>query len=400
MSGQLQQQQLALLQDGLRRMLDAGVWSDRLCEDHLTTARDLADLATLPLTVKGDLSPPLRRLLVPRRAVVRIHASSGTTAQPTVVAYTAGDLALWSRLVARGLSAVGVGPDSVVHSALGYGLFTGGLGFHAAAESLGATVIPAATGGAARHRRLMADLSADVLFATPSYALHLAEIEPDPPPIRLGVFGAEPWSEAMRARLESAWGMTAVDTYGLSEIIGPGVAWECLARDGLHINEDAFIPEVIDPTTGAVLPDGQTGELVLSSMARQAMPLLRYRTGDLTALDRRPCACGSTLTRMRRVSERVDGMVVVRGVNVFPGQITAAVLSVDGLRADWSAAVSRPGSLDVLTVAVEGPPTAHPAIEAALHDVLGIRAQVLVRPPGSIGHSGGKRAGITDERGS
>ena len=247
----------------------------------------------------------------------------------------------------------------------------------------------------------MADLSADVLFATPSYALHLAGMG-QPPPIRIGVFGAEPWSEALRARLESVWGMTAYDTYGLSEIIGPGVAWECPARDGMHINEDAYLPEIIDPHTGAVLPDGQTGELVLSSLAREAMPLLRYRTGDLTALDRRPCACGRTLVRMRRVTERADQMVVVRGVNVFPGQITAALLSVDGLRADWRAAVSRPAALDVLTVEVECDTPQRVALQEAavqaLHDTLGLRCAVVLVRPGHIGHGGGKQAPIADER--
>jgi len=393
-----QRQQLALLRDGLSRMLASGVWADRLSMDHLAEIRDLSDLAALPFTVKTDLSPALSRTIVPRRAIVRVHASSGTTQQPTVVAYTAGDLDLWARLVARGLAAVGVGSDSVVHSALGYGLFTGGLGFHAAAESLGATVIPASTGRSSRHLHLIAALSADVLFATPSYALHLAESVPAPPRIRLGVFGAEPWSEAMRTRLEAAWGMTAVDTYGLSEMIGPGVAWECLARDGMHLNEDAFLPEVVDPVTGAVLEDGQLGELVLSSMAREAMPLLRYRTGDLTALERGQCGCGETLVRMRRVVGRVDEMVVVRGVNVYPGQLEAAVLSVSEARGDWQAVVERPENLDVLTVTVEGAAEIQPAIEAALHDVLGLRATVVVVPPGRVGHGGGKRLGIQDNR--
>ncbi len=393
-----QRQQLALLRDGLSRMLASGVWADRLSMDHLAEIRDLSDLAALPFTVKTDLSPALSRTIVPRRAIVRVHASSGTTQQPTVVAYTAGDLDLWARLVARGLAAVGVGSDSVVHSALGYGLFTGGLGFHAAAESLGATVIPASTGRSSRHLHLIAALSADVLFATPSYALHLAESVPAPPRIRLGVFGAEPWSEAMRTRLEAAWGMTAVDTYGLSEMIGPGVAWECLARDGMHLNEDAFLPEVVDPVTGAVLEDEQLGELVLSSMAREAMPLLRYRTGDLTALERGQCSCGETLVRMRRVVGRVDEMVVVRGVNVYPGQLEAAVLSVSEARGDWQAVVERPENLDVLTVTVEGAAEIQPAVEAALHDVLGLWAAVVVVPPGRVGHGGGKRRGIQDNR--
>ena len=402
METEKRQQQLALLQAGLARMRHAGVWADRLAAIHPSDLTDLADLAALPMTVKDDLRPPLGRLVVPRRELVRVHASSGSTAEPTVVAYTAGDLRLWAKLVARGLSAVGVGADSVVHSALGYGLFTGGLGFHAAAEQLGATVVPAATGRADRHRRLIAALSADVLFATPSYALHLAEIAPDPPPIRIGVFGAEPWSEALRARLESAWGMTAYDTYGLSEIIGPGVAWECPARAGMHINEDAFLPEIIDPATGAVLPDGAEGELLLSSMAREAMPLLRYRTGDLTTLDRRPCVCGSTLVRMQRIRRRADAMVVVRGVNVFPGQIEDAVLRVPGIRASWQATVRRPAHLDVLSVSVacDAPEDSRlrDAVAAALHDVLGLRVEVMLVTPERLHHSGGKRAPIVDAR--
>lgn len=397
-----QQQQLALLRAGLERMVRSGVWADRLSGIQPEDLTDLADLAALPMTVKDDLRPALGRLIVPRHEIVRVHASSGSTADPTVVAYTARDLQLWSSLVARGLSAVGVGPSSVVHSALGYGLFTGGLGFHAAAERLGATVVPAGPGRSGRHRRLMKALSADVLFATPSYALHLAEIAPNPPPIRIGVFGAEPWSEALRARLESAWGMTAYDTYGLSEIIGPGVAWECPARAGMHINEDAFLPEIIDPVTGAVLPDGEEGELLLSSMAREAMPLLRYRTGDLTTLNRRPCACGSTLVRMHRIRSRADAMVVVRGVNVFPGQIEDAVLRVPGIRAIWEATVRRPAHLDVLSVAVEsdtpGKPRLQDAVTAALLDVLGLDVEVMLVAPGSLSHSGGKRARIRDER--
>ena len=289
-----------------------------------------------------------------------------------------------------------------MHSALGYGLFTGGLGFHAAAEHLGACVVPAAAGRSSRHLDLMSALGADVLFATPSYALHLAEVASPPPQLRLGVFGAEPWSEAVRARLESAWGMTAYDTYGLSEIIGPGVAWECPAKDGMHLNEDAFLPEIIDPTTGAVLPDGVEGELVLSSLVRQAMPLLRYRTGDLTTLDHGTCACGRTLVRMRRVRHRTDAMVVVRGVNVFPGQIAAALLGVSGLRTDWRASVTRPGALDVLTVEVESATPHHDGLAhvavAALYEVLGLRAVVALLPPGTIGHSGGKRRPVADLR--
>lgn len=402
METEKRRQQLELLRAGLERMLRAGVWADRLTGIHPEDLTELADLASLPMTIKDDLRPPLGRLVVPRGELVRVHASSGSTAAPTVVAYTAGDLRLWSTLVARGLAAVGVGRHSVVHSALGYGLFTGGLGFHAAAEALGAMVVPAAAGRADRHRRLIAALSADVLFATPSYALHLAEIAADPPPIRIGVFGAEPWSEALRARLESAWGMTAYDTYGLSEIIGPGVAWECPARAGMHINEDAFLPEIIDPSTGAVLPDGVEGELLLSSMAREAMPLLRYRTGDLTALDRRPCACGSTLVRMQRIRGRADAMVVVRGVNVFPGQIEDALLRVPGIRAIWQATVRRPAHLDVLSVSVECDTPADAglcdAVAAALHDVLGLRVVVLLVAPGSLSHSGGKRSPIQDER--
>lgn len=360
----------------------------------------------LPFTTKADLRDgyPLQRIAVPQRALRRVHASSGTSGVPTVVAYTAADLALWARLIGRGLAALGVGPGTRVHSTLGYGLFTGGLGFHAAAEALGACVVPAAAGNSPRHRRLITDLRAEVLFSTPSYAMHLAESAQAPlPSVRLGVFGAEPMGEALRARLQDAWGMQAHDTYGLSEAIGPGVAWECPARAGLHVNADAFIAEVIDPATGAVLPDGTEGELVLTAPTKEAMPLLRYRTGDRTAIRRAPCPCGRTLPRLMGIRGRVDGMLTVRGVNVYPSQIEAALLTFPAIRCSWRASVRRAGSLDRLTIEAEAEDGQRtPALEAAvarhLRDSLGVGAAVQLLPPGRLPDSAGKAQRLLDLR--
>jgi phenylacetate-CoA ligase len=371
---------------------------------HLHDVAPTAPLFTQPLTDKAMLRAgyPLDRLAVPRAALRRIHASSGTSGVPTVVAYTADDLALWARLVGRGLAAVGVGAGSRVHSALGYGLFTGGLGFHAAAEALGACVVPAAAGNAPRHRRLLADLDAEVLLATPSYAMHLAESADGPlPAIPVGIFGAEPLTAALRDRLEAAWGMVAYDTYGLSEAIGPGVAWECPAKTGLHVNADAFIAEIIDPHTLAPLPDGVVGELVLTAPLKQAMPLLRYRTGDLTAIDRAPCPCGRTLPRLIGIRGRTDEMLTVRGVNVYPSQIEATLLAFSALRSHWHATVTRPKSLDLLLIEVEADdlePSFCATVAARLQDMLGVRAEVRLLAPGALPIGGGKARRLQDAR--
>jgi phenylacetate-CoA ligase len=356
----------------------------------LTVPQTPSDLATLPFTTKADLHPP--RFSVPDRELVRLHASSGTQGERTLVGYTAADLQLWSQVVARGLAAVGVHEDTVVYSALGHGLFTGGFGFTQAATALGALVVPGSQARSAVHVDLLHRIQPHVLFATPSYALHLARAHGRVPQIALGVFGAEPWTESDRAALQAAYAMQARDTYGLSEVIGPGVAFECPAMRGLHINADVFWPEVVD-LSGAVVSDGGEGELVLTAPTKQALPLLRYRTGDLTRLDWSPCACGRTLPRMARVTSRVDEMVVVRGVNVRPGQVAAVLETVP--HGAWQLQVTRgPTGLDEITLVVEnGLPT---GVLERVSDVLGLR--LTLRPVFLLDHSGGKAQRLVDLR--
>lgn len=362
-----------------------------------------ADLAALPFTTRSDLQtePPLSDHGVPISELVRVHASSGTTGKRTLSGYTREDLALWTRVVARGLAGLGVDGDSVVYSTLAHGLFTGGFGFHQAATFLGATVIPGSQAGSTTHADLIRRLHPNVLFSTPSYALHLADGYAPLPPIELGVFGAEPWSEGDRARLQAAWGMRARDTYGLSEVIGPGVAFECAHADGMHVNADHFIPEIIDPA-GNPLPAGAWGELVLTAPTRTARPLIRYRTGDRTRLDLTPCPCGRTLPRIARIRERVDDMRVIRGVNVRPADVAHALDTHPESFGAWMLEVTRPGALDVLTLVVECP---HPdtsrlpsSLQTVLRTVLGLTVHVRLQPPGSLPHSGGKAARWNDLR--
>lgn len=352
------------------------------------------DLRRLPLSRRADLQvqPPLAGHSVPPRELVRVHASSGSTGSRTLSGYTRTDLALWTQVVARGLVAVGVDDHSIVCSMLHHGLFTGGFGFHQAATFLGCTVIPAGTGRSHVHADLVRQLSPTVLFATPSYAQHLAD-RCGPLSVELGVFGAEPWSEADRARLEASWGMRARDTYGLSELIGPGVAFECDAGGGLHVNADAFVPEVVD-ADGQPVPDGTFGELVLSAPTRQARPLLRYRTGDRTALDRRPCPCGRTLPRIARIDGRLDDVRVVRGVNVHLHDVATALADHPADLGAWHLELSRPAALDQLALVVECPTPADPDLiqhlAAHLHDRLGLRVDVRTVARASLPHSGGK----------
>jgi len=380
----------------LRRLRALPAWRDRVVDGPLSAQ---------PFTTKADLRDawPLGLLAVQPEQVLRVHASSGTTGLPTVVPCTRGDLDRWAAMVARGLAAVGVTARSRVYSALGYGLFTGGFGFHAAAERLGAMVIPAASGASTRQLRLLEGLAADTLFSTPSFALHLAErleadgVAPRALAVKTGVFGAEPMSEALRARIEARWGMTAYDTYGLSEVCGPGVSWECEARDGMHINEDHLLPEIVDPG-GAPLPDGASGELVLTTLTREAMPLLRYRTGDRTHLIREPCACGRPLVRMARPLGRVDDMLIVRGVNVFPSQIEEVLLSTPEAGDCWRVVLRRAGALDEVTVEVESAADIARALEARLRDALALRVSARVVAPGSLPRSAGKAARVIDQR--
>jgi phenylacetate-CoA ligase len=377
--------------------------------------RSVADLPRLPFTTKDTLrqSYPFGTFAVPREQLVRLHASSGTTGKPTVVGYTRADLDVWSDLMARSLAAAGVRPGDLTHNAYGYGLFTGGLGFHQGAERLGCTVTPAAAGQSERHVLLLRDLGARVLFATPSYALTLAEVAAregvslSDGPLAIGVFGGEPWSEAMRAELDLRLGIRSVDMYGLSELQGPGVAIECAeARSGLHGWEDNFVFEVIDPDSGEVLPMGQEGELVITTLAREAQPMLRYRTRDITRLSDAPCPCGRTHVRILRVTGRNDDMLIIRGVNVYPSQVEAALVGLPGLAPFYRLVLQREGTLDALTVEVEAlssaEPASHPALAAAVARELkarvGIGTHVVVLPPGELPRSEGKAVRVRDLR--
>ncbi|MHB1133494.1 MAG: phenylacetate--CoA ligase family protein [Chloroflexota bacterium] len=379
--------------------------------------RSLADLAKLPFTTKQDFRDnyPLGLAAVPRQEIVRLHASSGTTGKPTVVAYTRADIALWSDMMARALTMSGVTSQDVIHNAYGYGLFTGGLGVHYGGERMGATVIPMSGGNTKRQIMLMQDLGSTVLTCTPSYALYLAEtaeemgVDLRASDLRVGVFGAEPWSFRMRDEIEAKLGVLALDIYGLSEILGPGVAQECPHKQGLHIFEDHFLPEVVDPTTGEPLPDGQKGELVITTLTKEGLPVIRYRTRDITALHREPCACGRTLARMEKFTGRTDDMLIVRGVNVFPSQIEAVLLEVQGVEPHYQIIVDREHTLDDLEIWVEVSESIFSdeirsleelgrKVRAEVESVLGINARVKLVEPRSIQRSEGKAKRVVDRR--
>ncbi len=322
----------------------------------------LADLARLPFTEKQDLRDnyPFQMFAVPKDMIVRLHASSGTTGKATVVGYTRRDLDNWAEMMARSLSAGGATRQDIIHNAYGYGLFTGGLGVHYGAEALGATIIPISGGGTKRQVQLLRDFGATVITCTPSYALYLQEaaeeagIQMADLSLRVGIFGAEPWSEEMRAEIERKLGLTALNIYGLSEIMGPGVAQECaIAKCGMHIFEDHFLPEIIDPKTGEVLPHGSTGELVITTLTKEAIPLIRYRTRDITSLDYTPCACGRTHARITRILGRSDDMLIIRGVNVFPQQIEAILVEAEGISPHYQIEITRTENLDNLEIKVE-----------------------------------------------
>jgi phenylacetate-CoA ligase len=373
----------------------------------------LDELRQLPFTVKDDLRAnyPLGMLAVPREQLRRIHASSGTGGTPTVVAYTEADLDVWSRVMARCMAMAGVEPGMVVHNAYGYGLFTGGLGFHQGAERLGALVIPVSGGVTARQAVILRDLQGQVLCSTPSYALHIAQglreagIGTDELALEIGLFGAEPWTEGMRERLEAELGLKALNIYGLSEIVGPGVAAECPeARDGLHVQEDHFLVEVIDPATGSPVEDGTDGELVFTTLTKEALPLLRYRTGDIASLTHEPCACGRTFARMSAVRGRRDDMLIVRGVNLYPSQLEHILLSQDGVAPHYQLVVERPEALDEVTIHCE--PTEAIAdtselkarIQHAIRERIGVGVDVQVLAPGEVPRSEGKAVRVIDNR--
>jgi phenylacetate-CoA ligase len=381
--------------------------------------RSLADLSRLPFTTKKDLREqyPLKLLTIPKDDVARVHASSGTTGKPTVTAYSADDLGMWAEVMARVYTMAGCTKRDVVHNALGYGLFTGGLGFHLGAEKIGAMVVPSSGGMSKRQIMLMEDFEATVLVATPSYALVLAETAremgvdfPSRMKLRVGLLGAEPWTEEMRRELQMRMNIEAYDSYGLTEIIGPGVALECPYHDGLHIWEDHFLPEVVDPESGVPLPNGSTGELVLTTITREAMPLLRYRTRDRVELKHETCKCGRTMVRMSKVHGRTDDMLNVRGVNVFPSQIEEVVLATPGVEPHYQILVDRAkNKLDTLEVWVEaaqplwalGPDAlrrTEKQIATSLHDILGLATVVSVVQPNSIQRSEGKARRIVDKR--
>lgn len=380
---------------------------------HPSDLHSLKDLAKFPFTVKSNLRDnyPFDMFAVPRNQISRIHASSGTTGKPTVVGYTKGDIAMWSNMVARSMRASGTAPGDMVHIAYGYGLFTGGLGAHYGAEALGCTVVPVSGGMTARQVTLIEDFQPTTIMVTPSYMLNLLEeyhrqgVDPRSSSLEVGIFGAEPWTNKMRAEVESAFDMHAVDIYGLSEVMGPGVANECVeTKDGLHIWEDHFYPEIINPDTGEVARDGEMGELVFTTLTKEGMPIIRYRTRDLTRL---LPGTARSMRRMEKITGRSDDMIILRGVNVFPTQIEEQVLTIDGLAPYYQIELAKDGQMDAMRVLVESLPEAADAearaVQAAtlqhrIKEVVGISTEVVVSDPGSVERSQGKAKRVVDKR--
>jgi phenylacetate-CoA ligase len=414
---ELRSLQLTRLKQALARVYASVAPYREKCERagvHPQDLRTLADLRHFPFTVKDDLRAhyPFGLLAVPREQVLRVHASSGTTGKPTVVAYTRGDIETWAALVARSIRAAGGRPGDVVHVAYGYGLFTGGLGAHYGAEHLGCTVIPMSGGQTQKQVQLICDFKPDIIMVTPSYLLAIAEefvrqgLDPAASSLRIGIFGAEPWSAAMRAEIESRMGIDALDIYGLSEVMGPGVASECAeTKDGSVIWEDHFFPEIIDPASGEVLPEGASGELVFTTLTKEALPLIRYRTRDLTAL-LPPTA--RSMRRMARISGRSDDMLIIRGVNLFPTQIEELLLRLPGLAPHFQLEITRTGHLDELGICVEcSPAVATDAalrgrlgheLETSIKATIGVSTSVVVRDPGALERSAGKAKRVIDKR--
>lgn len=418
----LAQLQLERLQETLARVArNVPLYRERFAEQGIDpeSFADLADVRRLPFTTKADLREayPYGLFAVPLRDVVRLHASSGTSGKPVVAGYTRNDVRAWSRLVARVMVAAGVSRDDIVQIALGYGLFTGGMGFHYGAEAVGAAVIPASSGGTRRQVAIMQDYRTSVFVATPSYALHVAEtldamdVNVNALSLRYGLFGAETWTEAMRDAIEDRLKLTATDNYGLSEIMGPGVAGECLEKAGMHVSEDYFLIEIIDPATGEPLADGEEGELVITTLAKEAFPMIRYRTGDITRIIPEPCPCGRTMRRIGRILGRCDDMLIIRGVNVFPSRVESLLLEVEGVTPNYRIVVTRKGALDEALVEVE--PTEellfdrvgeHQALldklERRLGSELGVGFAVRLVEPGSLARGEeGKTIRVADRRG-
>ncbi|MFD5025771.1 phenylacetate--CoA ligase PaaK [Streptomyces sp. NPDC058373] len=408
--------QLERLQASLRHAYDnVPLYRHKFEEAGVTSddCRTLDDLARFPFTAKADLraSYPFGMFAVPQADIRRIHASSGTTGRPTVVGYTDNDLSVWADLVARSLRAAGARPGDKVHVAYGYGLFTGGLGAHYGVERAGCTVIPASGGMTARQVQIIQDFRPEIIMVTPSYLLTLLDefdrqgIDPRSTSLRAGVFGAEPWTEEMRREIEQRMDLHAVDIYGLSEVMGPGVAQECVdTKDGLHLWEDHFYPEIVDPVTGEVLPDGEPGELVLTSLTKEAMPVVRYRTRDLTRL--LPGTARPAMRRMEKISGRSDDMIILRGVNLFPSQIEEILLRTEGVAPHFQLRLTKRGRMDHLTVRAEARPTAGTAVREsaaaaigkAIKDGVGVTAAVEIVDPETLERSVGKIRRIVDER--
>lgn len=384
---------------------------------ELGDIKGVEDIAKLPFTIKQDLRDtyPYGMFAVPLSEVIRIHASSGTTGKPTVVGYTRRDIDTWAELVARVLTGVGAGRNSIVQVAYGYGLFTGGLGLHYGTERMGATVIPISGGNTRRQVMFMQDLGTTVLACTPSYALYIAEtmeelgVSKEDLKLQAGIFGAEPWSDNMRKELEQRLGVKAIDIYGLSEVMGPGVACECIEQDGLHVFEDHFIPEVIDPDTGEVLPPGAIGELVITTITKEGLPVVRYRTRDITSLNFEPCACGRTHVRMSKVLGRTDDMLIIRGVNVFPSQIEHVLMDIGGTQPQYQLVVDRVNNLDELEVWVEIDDKLFSdevrrledlenRITREIQNTLGINVTVKLVEPKTIARGDGKAKRVIDKR--
>jgi phenylacetate-CoA ligase len=399
------QRQLEHVPPMRERLLNAGI---RSAED----VSSLEDLPRLPFSHKTDLRDhyPFGLFAVPLDQVVRIHASSGTRGKPTVVGYTRHDLGVWSEVMARTLAAAGVKRGMVVHNAYGYGLFTGGLGFHMGAELLGCMVVPISGGLSQRQALMLEDLGGQVLCSTPSYALNIAQtleeqgVGLERLKLKVGVFGAEPWTEQLRDALERQLGIAALNAYGLSEIVGPGVAAECIeARHGSHVQEDHFLVEVIDPSTGRVLGPGEDGELVFTTLTKEALPMLRYRTGDISSLDVSPCVCGRTSVRMARVRGRFDDMLIIRGVNLYPSEVERVLLRVPDVAPHYQLLIERPGAMDELTVLCEPVPSAEveglqQRIQYALREATGLSMTIQLQAPGSVARSEGKAVRVIDKR--
>ncbi|WP_432476986.1 phenylacetate--CoA ligase PaaK [Nocardioides sp. GXQ0305] len=412
---QLEELQLERLRDSLRRAGQVPHYARAFADAGVTPGdvTSLADLARFPFTTKADLRAnyPFGMFAVPREQVARVHASSGTTGKPTVVGYTREDVDTWAEVMARSIRAAGGRPGDLVHVAYGYGLFTGGLGAHYGAERLGCTVVPVSGGMTARQVQLVLDFRPRVIMVTPSYFLALLDemeaqgVDPHDTSLEVGIFGAEPWTDEMRRAVQERSGIRAVDIYGLSEVMGPGVSQEAgETQDGLHVWEDHFLPEVVDPVTLEPLPDGEEGELVFTSLTKQAMPVVRYRTRDLTRL--LPGTAYPAFRRMAKVTGRTDDLMIVRGVNVFPSQVEEQILTVEGLSPHYVCVLTRPGNLDELTVRVEAAEPLDGRVDETLgrrlgeriKDRIGVTARVEVVPPGTLERSLGKAKRISDER--